>query len=55
MDASDRSKAGQPGSCWFIDNQLNWIYNARLAIQRLMIKRQAIKGDAKEEYQLLKK
>ncbi|AOZ98657.1 MULTISPECIES: ExbD/TolR family protein [Flavobacterium] len=64
MKASDRVKANQPGIPMdSLDNQLKeWIYNARIANneynnsigskQELQI---AIKGDAKEEYPVIKK
>ena len=64
MKASDRVKANQPGVPMdSLDNQLKeWIYNARIANneynnsinskQELQI---AIKGDAKEQYPVIKK
>jgi biopolymer transport protein ExbD len=64
MKASDRVKASQPGVPMdSLDNQLKeWIYNARIANneynnsinskQELQI---AIKGDAKEQYPVIKK
>lgn len=64
MKASDRIKAGQPGIPMdSLDNQLKeWIYNSRIANneynnsinskQELQI---AIKGDAKEEYPVIRK
>lgn len=64
MKASDRIKAGQPGIPMdSLDNQLKeWIYNARIANneynnsinskQELQV---AIKGDAKEEYPVIRK
>jgi biopolymer transport protein ExbD len=59
MKASDRSKAGQPGIPKdSLDNQLKeWIYNSRIANIEIADKELqiAIKGDAKEEYPLIKK
>jgi biopolymer transport protein ExbD len=59
MDAADRSKADQPGvPADSLDNQLkDWIYNARLANIEVNDKELqfAIKGDAKEEYPVIKK
>jgi biopolymer transport protein ExbD len=59
MKASDRSKAGQPGIPKdSLDNQLKeWIYNSRIANIEVADKELqiAIKGDAKEEYPLIKK
>lgn len=64
MKASDRSKAGQPGiPADSLDNQLKeWVYNARIANnefnnekgskQELQI---AIKGDAEEQYPMIRK
>lgn len=64
MRSSDRAKADQPGIPMdSLDNQLKeWVYNARIANneynnalgskQELQI---AIKGDAKEEYPIIKK
>ena len=59
MRAADRSKANQPGIPKdSLDNQLKeWIYNARkanidVANKELQI---AIKGDAKEEYQAIRR
>ncbi|WP_413999405.1 ExbD/TolR family protein [Flavobacterium sp. W1B] len=59
MKASDRSKAGQPGiPADSLDNQLkDWIYNARIANIEVNDKelQVAIKGDAKEEYPMIRK
>lgn len=59
MKASDRSKAGQPGiPADSLDNQLKeWIYNARIANIEVNDKELqiAIKGDAKEEYPMIRK
>ena len=64
MKAADRVKANQPGIPMdSLDNQLKeWVYNSRIANneynnsinskQELQI---AIKGDAKEEYPVIKK
>jgi biopolymer transport protein ExbD len=59
MKAADRSKAGQPGvPVDSLDNQLKeWIYNARIANIEVNDKELqiAIKGDAKEEYPIVRK
>lgn len=59
MKATDRGKANQPGIPKdSLDNQLaDWIQNARLANIEIADKELqiAIKGDAKEEYQAIKK
>lgn len=59
MKPSDRSKAGQPGIPKdSLDNQLaDWIQNARIANIELRDKELeiAIKGDAKEEYPIIKR
>ncbi|MCW2118596.1 ExbD/TolR family protein [Flavobacterium sp. 7A] len=59
MKASDRNKAGQTGiPLDSLDNQLKeWIYNARLANIEVNDKelQVAIKGDAKEEYNAIRK
>ncbi|TDE03631.1 ExbD/TolR family protein [Flavobacterium sandaracinum] len=59
MDASDRSKAGQPGiPSDSTDNQLKeWIFNARKANIEVNDKelQVAIKGDGKEEYPAIRK
>jgi biopolymer transport protein ExbD len=59
MKAADRAKADQPGvPADSLDNQLkDWIYNARLANIEVNDKelQVAIKGDAKEEYPVIKK
>ena len=59
MKSADRSKANQPGIPKdSLDNQLKeWIYNARLANIEVADKELqiAIKGDAKEEYQAIRK
>ncbi|OAB25075.1 outer membrane transport energization protein ExbD [Flavobacterium fryxellicola] len=59
MDASDRSKAGQPGiPADSLDNQLKeWIFNARKANIEINDKelQVAIKGDGKEEYPAIRK
>ena len=59
MRAADRSKANQPGIPKdSLDNQLKeWIYNARIANIEVADKELqiAIKGDAKEEYQAIKR
>ncbi len=59
METSKRSKAGQPGvPTDSLDNQLKeWVYNARIANIELNDKELevAIKGDAKEEYPIIKK
>ena len=59
MRAADRSKANQPGIPKdSLDNQLKeWIYNARIANIEVADKELqiAIKGDAKEEYQAIRK
>jgi biopolymer transport protein ExbD len=59
MKAADRSKANQPGIPKdSLDNQLKeWIYNARIANIEVADKELqiAIKGDAKEEYQAIKR
>ena len=56
---ADRSKAGQPGIPKdSLDNQLSeWIQNARIANIEIQDKELeiAIKGDAKEEYPVIKK
>ena len=58
MKSADRSKAGQPGVPKdSLDNQLKeWIYNARIANIEIDDKELqiAIKGDAKEEYLVIK-
>jgi biopolymer transport protein ExbD len=59
MKPADRSKAGQPGIPKdSLDNQLSeWIQNARIANIEIQDKELeiAIKGDAKEEYPVIKK
>ena len=59
MKSADRSKANQPGIPKdSLDNQLKeWIYNARIANIEVADKELqiAIKGDAKEEYQAIRK
>ena len=59
MKAADRSKANQPGIPKdSLDNQLKeWIYNARIANIEVADKELqiAIKGDAKEEYQAIRR
>ncbi|RTY64110.1 biopolymer transporter ExbD [Flavobacterium sp. GSP27] len=59
MKAADRGKANQPGIPKdSLDNQLaDWIQNARIANIEIADKELqiAIKGDAKEEYQAIKK
>jgi len=59
MRAADRSKANQPGIPKdSLDNQLKeWIYNARIANIEVADKELqiAIKGDAKEEYQAIRR
>lgn len=59
MKAADRSKANQPGIPKdSLNNQLKeWIYNARIANIEVADKELqiAIKGDAKEEYQIIRK
>ncbi|RKS94413.1 outer membrane transport energization protein ExbD [Flavobacterium limicola] len=59
MRAVDRSKADQPGIPKdSLDNQLKeWIYNARIANIEIADKELqiAIKGDAKEEYQAVRR
>ena len=59
MKSADRSKANQPGIPKdSLDNQLkDWIYNARIANIEVADKELqiAIKGDAKEEYQAIRK
>jgi biopolymer transport protein ExbD len=59
MKSADRSKAGQPGVPMdSLDNQLKeWIYNARIANIEVNDKELqiAIKGDAKEEYPIVRK
>ena len=59
MKASDRSKADQPGVPKdSLNNQLKeWIYNSRIANIEIDQKelQVAIKGDAKEEYPVIKK
>lgn len=59
MKASDRVKADQPGVPMdSLDNQLKeWVYNARIANIEVNDKELqiAIKGDAKEEYPIIKK
>ena len=59
MQPSDRTKAGQPGiPTDSLDNQLaDWVQNARLANIEIDDKELqiAIKGDAKEEYPIIKK
>lgn len=59
MKPADRSKAGQPGIPKdSLDNQLaEWIQNARIANIEIQDKELeiAIKGDAKEEYPVIRK
>lgn len=59
MKPADRSKAGQPGIPKdSLDNQLaDWIQNARIANIEIQDKELeiAIKGDAKEEYPVIRK
>ncbi|AWG21298.1 biopolymer transporter ExbD [Flavobacterium faecale] len=59
MKASDRNKAGQTGiPLDSLDNQLKeWVYNARIANIEVNDKELqiAIKGDAKEEYNVIRK
>lgn len=59
MKPADRSKAGQPGIPKdSLDNQLSeWIQNARIANIEIQDKELeiAIKGDAKEEYPVIRK
>jgi biopolymer transport protein ExbD len=59
MKSADRSKAGQPGIPKdSLDNQLaDWVQNARIANIEINDKELqiAIKGDAKEEYPIIKK
>ena len=59
MKPADRSKAGQPGIPKdSLDNQLaDWVQNARIANNELHEKELeiAIKGDAKEEYPVIRK
>ena len=59
MSSADRAKADQPGVPMdSLDNQLkDWIYNARVANIEVNDKelQMAIKGDAKEEYPIIKK
>ncbi|WP_418263987.1 ExbD/TolR family protein [Flavobacterium faecale] len=59
MKASDRNKAGQPGiPLDSLDNQLKeWVYNARIANIEVNDKelQVAIKGDAKEQYPIIRK
>ena len=59
MKSADRSKANQPGIPKdSLDNQLKeWIYNARIANIEVADKELqiAIKGDAKEEYQAIRR
>jgi biopolymer transport protein ExbD len=59
MKSADRSKAGQPGIPKdSLDNQLaDWVQNARIANIEINDKELqiAIKGDAKEEYPVIKK
>ncbi|TDD99158.1 ExbD/TolR family protein [Flavobacterium cellulosilyticum] len=59
MKASERSKAGQPGVPKdSLDNQLaDWVQNARIANIEINDKELqiAIKGDAKEEYPVIRK
>lgn len=59
MKSADRSKAGQPGIPKdSLDNQLaDWVQNARIANIEINDKELqiAIKGDAKEEYPVIRK
>ncbi len=59
MQPSDRTKAGQPGiPIDSLDNQLaDWVQNARIANNEIAAKELqiAIKGDAKEEYPIIRK
>ncbi|WPR72624.1 biopolymer transporter ExbD [Flavobacterium sp. NG2] len=59
MKSSERNKAGQPGiPLDSLDNQLKeWVYNARIANIEVNDKELqiAIKGDAKEEYPIIRK
>jgi biopolymer transport protein ExbD len=59
MKSADRTKANQPGIPKdSLDNQLaDWVQNARIANNEIAQKELqiAIKGDAKEEYPLIRK